>query len=611
MECMAREIPRREVDQGITQRDQFNTEEFAIGETLVREPLQNSLDGHIKGSPEPVRTKITLVEAAATDAKYWGELLSPLRPHLEASRIDLSKLDLSRPRILLIEDFGTTGLLGDPDNKDSLNFSDFWRRFGLSHKKGGAGGRWGLGKLVYSSASAIGTFFGLTIRHDDPASERLLMGQAVLNNHKIGNKDYAPHIFFAVPAHDQFQLPEREPSVIDQFCKAAGIQRKTEPGLSIAILCASDGLSPLALLPHVITNYFFPVLTGRLVVEIGDKTVTADTFDELAKAHGGAALSDGSLVQFIRSIPEHDAATDRQQLSLEWPKRGVAASLSEEDKESLQNTYRSGALASIRAPLVLRRKGGHQETTYVDAYLKKTPDSTNGVALFVRGSITIPGEARAFRGRKAFGAVIAADSAITEFLGDAENPAHTKWVGSAKKLSDSWDRGAETVSAIRRLLNEFYDLVADADTTVDEDIFAEFFSIPDPTLSKKVQKKPEKPSPPSPPPKPPILPPAPRSFKVNPKSGGFSVVGVATSTVAVPYKLNVQIAYGVFRGNAFKKHKRQDFDFSSTSHPQVSATGASWKAINTNMLEIDVSSPTFRFEVTGFDLERDLELQVE
>ena len=290
MKCMPREIPRAEVDQGITQRDQFNTDEFPIAETLVREPHQNSLDGKSKSATGPVRTRIRLVEPLASNAAYWRALLEPLRPHLEASRLDLGGIDLAMPRILLIEDFGTTGLIGAYDDKDDLNFSDFWRRFGLSHKKGGAGGRWGLGKLVFTSASAIGTLFGLTIRDSDPSGQRLLMGQAILNNHKIGKTDYAPHVFFAVPDTDGFQLPERNEATIQDFVSAAGISRTNEPGLSIAVICLRDDLEPVKLLPHVITNYFFPILTDRLVVEIDDKIINNVNFDELAKAHGGLGL---------------------------------------------------------------------------------------------------------------------------------------------------------------------------------------------------------------------------------------------------------------------------------------------------------------------------------
>ena len=87
-------------------------------------------------------------------------------------------------RLLIIEDFGTTGLKGAVDVKDNGQFCGFWRRFGRSNKKQAQGGRWGLGKLVFPSASQVRTVVGLTRRADDASS--WLMGQAILRNHQIG-----------------------------------------------------------------------------------------------------------------------------------------------------------------------------------------------------------------------------------------------------------------------------------------------------------------------------------------------------------------------------------------------------------------------------------------
>lgn len=607
MKCLARVIPRAEVDQGITQRDQFNSDEFPIRETLVREPHQNSLDGRSQHFKGPVTTRIRLIEPSAENASYWSELLEPLRPHLEASRLDMTGVELAMPRILLIEDFGTTGLLGNPDDKDELNFSDFWRRFGLSHKKGGAAGRWGLGKLVFSSASSIGTFFGLTIRADDPSGERLLMGQAVLNNHKIGAVNYAPHVFFAVPADDDFQLPSRDSSTIDAFRKAAGITRTNEPGLSIAVLCLREGLEPTKLMPHVITNYFFPILTGRLVVEMGDKKIDAASFDELAESHGGPELADGSLIQFIRRVDTARSVAPGTSLGSDWIKQGVAKSLTEAELKDVRSSFAAGELVSVRAPVDLRRKGGATLQTFVDAYLQAAPDSSKGQAVYVRGDITIPGESRSFRGRKTMAALLASDTSIVEFLGDSENPAHTRWVGSADKLTAKWSSAGEKVSAIKRLLNDLNDIVTEAETRIDETALIEFFSIPTPVAPEGTKKP--KPIPPPPPPSPPPHQ-NPRAFNVTPRAGGFVIRGNPAAIVPVPYQIRVVAAYGVRRGNPFKRHKPQDFDFRGSGSIVATVTGATWHATEPNTILVDVASPDFKFEVAGFDTERDLELNV-
>lgn len=608
MKFLPRTIGDDEVDQAITQRDQFNSDEFKIAETLVREPEQNTLDGRSKLGDGSVRTRIKLVEPTKANSSYWASILSQLAPHLLASGMDNHGVDFAMPRILLIEDFGTTGLLGAIDKKDKLNFSDFYRRFGVSHKGGGSGGRWGLGKLVFSSASAIGTFFGLTIRDDDPQRARLLMGQSILNNHAIDDINYAPHIFFGDRAADNgIQIPVTDPAAVAEFCKAAGISRNSEPGLSIAIMCPRDGLEPDDLLPHLIRNYFFPILTSDLTVEIGDQVVNAASFDELAKAHGGPELADGQLIQFIRAVDADRHNAPKVSLPLEWSKVGGNISIADTELAALRRAYSEGKLIGVRAPIELKRVNGLIETTHVDAFLQKAPDSVNGQALYVRGGITIPGESRTFRGKKAFAALLASDSAATEFLGDAENPAHTRWIGTADKLTKKWAAPDKKIAAVRRLLNGLSDLLSEADKQVDESALLDFFSIPIAAKEVKKLNATVKPAPPKlsvPPP-----PPTPRSFRVAQIAGGFEIRGNPGAAKPLPYQLNVRVAYGVRRGDPFKKFKKHDFDFTARDL-NVAVKNASWQSTEPNMIQVDVSSHDFLVKIVGFDHERDIELDV-
>jgi hypothetical protein len=609
MKLLPRIIPEDEVDHDITQRDQFNSDEFQIAQTLVREPHQNSLDGRSDPNGAPVRTRIQLVSPSQDNSKYWSELLEPLRSHLVASGLDIQGIDFGMPRILLIEDFGTTGLLGATDKKDKLNFSDFWRRFGVSHKGGGAGGRWGLGKLVFSSASAIGTFFGLTIRDTDPKRERLLMGQSVLNNHVIGQTDYAPHIFFAMQGpKGGIQLPVNDPATLDAFCSAAAISRKDEPGLSIAVLCPRDGLEPEHLLPHVIRNYFFPILTGDLIVEIGDQVVNKLSFEELAKSHGDPELADGALIKFIRGVDADRGHVPKVNLTLEWSKAGTAIEIAPDALASMRKRYKEGGLISVRAPLELRRIDGSNEATFVDAFLQKTPESTKGQALYVRGSITTPGEAKSFRGKKSFAALLASDRAITEFLGDAENPAHTRWLGTADKLSKKWIGADKKVASIRRLLNGLFDLLSEVDTAIDESALVDFFSIPRVATTTAAKPKPVPPNPPPPPPPPP--PPKPKAYRVTQIAGGFEIRGNPSAIAPLPYKLTVKAAYGIRRGNPFKKFKKLDFDFNLAKELAVTVSKAAWQSTEPNELLVDIAAHDFCLAVKGFDVERDLVLDV-
>ena len=154
MKLLFRRVGADEVEQEPTQRDQFNSDEVGLAETLIRESLQNSLDAR-SPTAGSVRVRITISEPDEKYGSYWDTLLKHLAPHLDAAGVDTAGVNWKLPRMMVIEDFGTTGLTGQWKAKDNGNFSDFWRRMGRSHKGGTKGGRWGLGKLVYFSAKAV------------------------------------------------------------------------------------------------------------------------------------------------------------------------------------------------------------------------------------------------------------------------------------------------------------------------------------------------------------------------------------------------------------------------------------------------------------------------
>lgn len=153
-------------EHGISEWDQFDKEELGIDTTLLREATQNSLDARDDSIGQaPVRVKIRWLRAdEVADGPWVAALLAPLEPHLEAAGRTIETADYAA---LVVEDFGTLGLTGRIDDpNDSGNFRGFFYRHSSSHKVGTAGGRWGLGKLVFARVSAWSCWFGLTTRAD-------------------------------------------------------------------------------------------------------------------------------------------------------------------------------------------------------------------------------------------------------------------------------------------------------------------------------------------------------------------------------------------------------------------------------------------------------------
>lgn len=220
MEWFFRDISDDPSEKELTQQDQFNNDEVVLAEALVRETIQNSTDARLADNV-PVRVHFTLA-APASDASraFFASLLDGLVPHLSACEI---ALPTGPQRFLIIEDFETTGLKGQIDVKDNGQFCGFWRRFGRSNKKGSSGGRWGLGKLVFSSSSSIKCVIGLTRRSDSP--DVCLMGQAILKNHAIHGVETDSVGFWCRQDAKKKGMPSVDRKLCDEFSAAAYPQR--------------------------------------------------------------------------------------------------------------------------------------------------------------------------------------------------------------------------------------------------------------------------------------------------------------------------------------------------------------------------------------------------
>src|SRR5438552_11220469 len=136
----------RSMDLGEVQVDPVHDEFFKaqdLADALVRESIQNSLDARLPRSRSPVRVQFRFADGAdALPAEATREYFGGLDVHLQAVAKSihsvLPRQDEAVP-YLLIEDFGTRGLTGDPSIDPELeeageegknDFFYFWRNVG-------------------------------------------------------------------------------------------------------------------------------------------------------------------------------------------------------------------------------------------------------------------------------------------------------------------------------------------------------------------------------------------------------------------------------------------------------------------------------------------------
>jgi len=432
------------------------------------------------------------------------------------------------------------------------------------------------------------------------------MGQAVLTHHTLPDGTRLDsHAFYAVEGKEGFQLPERGSAAIKAFKELFGLRRSDEPGLSIVVPALRDNITLERIAQGVVRNYFFPILFGRLEVHVGELVINEASFAEMAEKLDAEHFSGGHLATFIQEMkatrdPGFEAPLT---LTVGWQKKEMEGVLGDH-LESMRQRFNDGDMVMVRAPILMKRKNGEELPSFVDAFLKRAP--ADHQSQFVRHAIVLSAEHKYFKARKTFGALIADDRAVSEFLGDAENPAHTGWSASAEKVAAKWRNASDRLRDIRQLLKSLHNVLVSAVETVEKDALVSIFSLPAEEGSKGSTPKGDNVRPPK---VPPLEPPV-RAYRLTRLSDGFKLQAGTIVEEDLPVVIRVRVAYDVLRGNPFKKHNAADFDFTK-KEIRVESLGAAATASDANVLRIEVKHTHFVVNVSGFDPNRDLIIDAE
>ena len=107
---------------------------------------------------------------------------------------------------MVIEDFNATGLRGDVRNdrlrdvdskpKENNEWNFFYAE-GISSKRHGKLGSWGVGKYAFLDASYINSIFAYTVRMDERDPGPYLLGRSVIKSHTIDDVEFTQDGFWA------------------------------------------------------------------------------------------------------------------------------------------------------------------------------------------------------------------------------------------------------------------------------------------------------------------------------------------------------------------------------------------------------------------------------
>jgi hypothetical protein len=101
-------------------------------------------------------------------------------------------------------------------------------------------------------------------------------------------------------------------------------------------------------------------------------------------------------------------------------------------------------------------------------------------------------------------------------------------------------------------------------------------------------------------------------FNIYPLKNGFKITlnKEVVDKISFPFQAIIRIAYATRRGNPFAQYEKFDFDVSNESLININGNGCNIIEKNLNVIKVEITSSNFELEVTGFDSNRDLLVDV-
>lgn len=261
---------------------------------LVRENIQNSLDGKLKGCNEPVIVTIKTGSVNKNNIPGLDEIkerIKSLKGQNNYTKETIEhmkkKMDDEVVNYISFEDFNTKGLTG-ANNGQSDNKKDTWSIY--AYNKGvhteeedesvekSRGGSHGIGKIASNAASDL---YMMYFANCDAEGNKHLGGTVQLIEHKFADKHYRSTGYFT----DVKKIDENKTKFYPFENTFHDIFEKNTRGLKIIIPFLRDQFNnEKEIITSVCDSFFIAIIENKLQVIVNDKTINKDTIKNYIKS---------------------------------------------------------------------------------------------------------------------------------------------------------------------------------------------------------------------------------------------------------------------------------------------------------------------------------------
>lgn len=593
-------------------RGNFIRESKSAAAIFVRELLQNTLDARVPdagGRKKPARVTLDFITPDVDfNKKLCGEIIPFIRSVDEEVHIDLDS-----PKVLLVEEFNTSGLIGNTKDHraegEDERWANFWHRAAIPTKTKSLG-RAGQGKVTFFMASKINSLFAVTRRIND--DEDYAYGKCMFPKcPKVGEQYYHRHHLWGNVSNPNTPVePITSPEEIQKIKAAFQLKRKAEPGLSFIIPFPDESLTEPELIRAVIEDFYYPIFTKELSVSVGCVDITSSSLKELIPMYLSADSKPS--VEYLSFMEKTTQVIPDVCISDKWLEESkvIPEYFLEDQFEALKASFNQGACIAVRFPVVIFPKKAEKYKGAIDVFIQDHERSFQAEDLFIRNGLSI-GEERPLQrnAKKCFALVRIDDLKISEFLGYAEEPSHNKWKVTEPEVLKRYNQVSEVVYMIRHAALDLYNAMRGSNVGLYEDVFADILSIPCAEGTKKRRKK-KTPQPggntPLPPPPPiPHQEPFFELYDIN-NNAGLGMRGIVDKVPKenLPLTGKLIFAYNLLEGDGdpFTNWHPFDFDLSDQRQFSIKKQGITVVSREDNIIKFIVNDADFFIEISGFNV---------
>ena len=617
--------------------DNFNLEGKKELRVFIREVIQNTLDARAEdreGTLKQAIIKFKVLKEGEGGKLKLGTLASysnGLEDALSASGLGPQhRTDPMRQGALIFEESNTTGLIGvtdDSDYEEEENKNDkhqcwnnFWHRTGSENKGLKALGRRGQGKITYHLASGSATVFALT--NQERGTQNLLMGKSRFpKSYKLDEKAYLGYAFFAKMTGDNDL--DREPipfgsddKLVTKIKDDFDLLRDEGSGTSWVIPYINlKTFKKEEIIKAIISEFYLAFIQDDLWVSVEGQTVCEENLMELIdQYHPFENLQNEVFIKWIINQEENlrREPSNVMRVKNDWFVDSSEPANSESflpgDLDALRQKFNDQDSVSLLLPIILEPKGSDKVESELLIHVKAQEEGKTQ-EVFARDCLIVEDEkhVRHFPGSY-YAAVLAKDDRLVAFLGDCDDPSHSKWNVRRNQVTDNYKNSQKTIRQVRQGVNVILRLVTSKEQEVYEDLFSDLISIPTATKSTKKNKRRRKRDVIKP-----VTPRKPKKYSQYKITHDVNVCSISASErfdTILPATIMVKFAYATFdASDAFKAYHLFDFDLNKLSSSKIKEKSCEVLSKDANWIEVQVTKRDFVLKVSGFD-PHELEVEI-